>query len=122
MDAKSGRFESDARDRRIHGYPSEAPPKTLAEARNYIHPQDLPQLEAAFDVSKREGGSSRSQYRLAPTSSEDVGQERWISVEGTVVRSAEGQPVRWLGVTRDITEHRKLSKLPDGSFRGRVFR
>jgi two-component system, chemotaxis family, CheB/CheR fusion protein len=110
IDAKSGRYESDARDRRIHGYPPEAPPQTVAEARSYIHPHDLPQLETAFEVSKREGSSSRSQYRLAPTSSEDVGQERWISVEGTVVRSAEGQPVRWLGVTRDITEYKKAEE------------
>jgi hypothetical protein len=41
----------------------------------------------------------------------DVGQERWISVEGTVVRSPEGQPVRWLGVTRDITEHKKAEEV-----------
>ena len=92
------------------GTPPEAPPKTLAEARNYIHLHDLPQLEAAFDASKREGDISRSQYRLAPTSSEDVGQERWISVEGTLVRSAEGQPVRWLGVTRDITARKRAEE------------
>jgi PAS domain S-box-containing protein len=110
IDAKSGRYECDARNRRIHGYPPEAPPKTLAEARNYIHLHDQPQLEAAFDASKREGDNSRSQYRLAPTSSEDVVQERWISVEGTLVRSAEGQPVRWLGVTRDITARKRAEE------------
>ena len=108
IDAKTGRFESDARDRRIHGYPPKFVPKTLAEARDFIHPDDLLDLDAAFEVSKRAGGSCKVEYRLAPTSDGGgIGQERWVSVEGAVVRRAGGQPVRWLGVTRDITDRKQ---------------
>ena len=108
IDAKSGRFESDARDRRIHGYRTEAPPKTLHEARPYIHPDDLPNLDAAFAASMRGGSSCKAEYRLAAEGGEQ-GHERWVAVEGTVVRGPAGQPVRWLGITRDITA-RKLAE------------
>ena len=110
VDPKTGRFENDTRDRRIHGYHAEATPKTLAEARPLIHPDDLPTVDAAFAASARAGGSYCAEYRLAQEPGDaQGGQERWVAVEGTVVRSAKGEPVRLLGVTRDIT-NRKLAE------------
>lgn len=109
IDAKSGQFETDARDQRIHGYRPEAPPKTLLEARPFIHPDDLPDLDAAFAASKRAGSSCKVEYRLAAAAEgTDVGHERWVAVEGTVVRGAAGQPLRWLGITRDITARKQV--------------
>jgi PAS domain S-box-containing protein len=108
IDAKSGRFESDARDRDIHGYRPEAPPNTVAQARHYIHPDDLAQLDAAFGASMLGGSSCKVEYRLAPpTNGAGAGHERWVAVEGTVVRGPSGQPVRWLGITRDITARKQ---------------
>ena len=57
IDAKSGRFESDARDQQIHGYHSDAPPKTVLEARPFVHPDDLANLDAAFTSAIRAGSS-----------------------------------------------------------------
>ena len=109
IDPITGRFENDARDRQIHGHRQEAPPKTLAEARTSIHPDDLPTLDAAFAASARTGGSYKAEYRLAPVSSNrNADQERWVAVEGTVVSGADGRPLRLLGVTRDITERKYI--------------
>ena len=105
VDLKSGRFENEARDRRIHGHASEAPPMTLAEARSLVNPDDLPSLDAAFAASAHSGRSYKAEYRLLQ-SGEDCGPQRWVAVEGAVLRNAPGQPVRLLGVTRDITEHK----------------
>jgi PAS domain S-box-containing protein len=108
IDAKSGRFESDARDSFIHGYRHEAAPSTVAQARHYIHPDDLPSLDAAFGASMRAGSSCKAEYRLAaPIDGAACRQERWVAVEGTVVRGPSGQPVRWLGITRDITARKQ---------------
>ena len=108
IDAKTGRFESDPRDRRIHGYCLDALPQTLAEARRFIHPDDLPKLDAAFVASMREGSSCKVEYRLSPTlDGSAAGRERWVAVEGTVVRGPARQPVRWLGITRDITARKQ---------------
>ncbi|HEU0059223.1 MAG TPA: PAS domain-containing protein [Hyphomicrobiaceae bacterium] len=110
IDAKSGRFDSDARDKRIHGHSLASPPINLTEVRPFVHPEDLPRLDAAFAASMRGGGSCKLEYRLAPAlSGTEPGQDRWVAVEGTVVRNATGEPVRWLGVTRDIT-HRKRAE------------
>jgi PAS domain-containing protein len=102
IDAKTGRFESDPRDRRIHGYCLDALPQTLAEARRFIHPDDLPKLDAAFAASMRAGSSCKVEYRLFPRlDGADAGRERWVAVEGTIVVGPAGQPLRWLGITRD---------------------
>ena len=108
IDPKSDHFENDLQDRRLHGHDPEMPPRTLGEARAFIHPDDLPGMDTAFEASARDGGSYRVEYRLAPVTGQTrAGQERWIAVEGAVVRNTNGRPVRLLGVTHDITE-RKL--------------
>jgi PAS domain-containing protein len=103
---KSGRFENDVRDRRIHGHGPGAPPKTLAEMRSQIHPDDLPKLDAAFLGLGRGGGHCRTEYRLGPPADERAGRERWVAIEGAVLRQADGRPAQLLGVTRDITEQK----------------
>ncbi len=110
FDAKTRRFVTDDRNTSIHGFPPEAMPETLPDARALMHPDDVPRFDAAFSVSKRQGGSCRVEYRLSPAAA-GTGQERWVSVEGTVVRGAGGRPIRWLGVTRDITERKKAEQV-----------
>src|SRR5215468_3937179 len=107
LQLSTGRFENDVRDRRIHGHGQEPPPKSLAEMRCQVHPDDLSKLDATFRELRHAGGSSRAEYRLAPrTDREDAGRERWVTLEGTVVRRADGRPEQFLGVTRDITERK----------------
>ena len=69
---KTGRFENDVRDRRIHGHGTEAPPQTLAEMRSQVHPDDLSNLDAAFLALARTGGSCRTEYRLAPRADQET--------------------------------------------------
>ena len=111
VDTATGRFESDARNTEIHGYPSHAPPKTLAAARPFIHLGDLPALDAAFLAAKRTGRSCQVEYRLASAGGSDICQERWVATEGTVVRDNDGRPLQLLGVTRDITEHKQAERI-----------
>ena len=111
IDPKSDRFENDLQDRRIHGHDLEMPPRTLGEARAFIHPDDLPVVDAAFVASARAGGSYRVEYRLAPvTGLTPARHERWIALEGAVVRNANGRSVQLLGVTHDITERKQFEE------------
>ena len=107
VDPKTGRFENDARDRLIHAHDPGAPPATLAAARPFIHPDDLPRLDAIFAASRRGGGSYNVEYRLAQVPGHHVNQEHWVAVEGTVVRNTQGRAIRMLGVTRDITARKQ---------------
>ena len=106
LDLISGRFDNDARDRQIHRHNLEAPPRTVAEARSFINPDDLELLDAGFRASGRARSSYSIEYRLAPATA----RERWVALEGTVLRDANGRPVRLLGVTRDITERKHLEE------------
>ena len=111
IDLKTGRHDNDARDQQIHTHHADAPPRTLREARHFIHPDDLPNLDAAFSTSKHAGKSLKAEYRLAPSAGlEHAGPERWVAVEGMVMRNPSGQPVRLLGVTRDITERKQTEE------------
>ncbi len=110
VDLGTGAFESDARDCRINGHDPAAPPRTLAEARAFVHPQDLPGLDAAFAAARHTGTPCRAEYRLRGAGGDDAAHPRWVAVEGTVVRNATGRPPRLLGVTRDITERKQVEE------------
>jgi PAS domain S-box-containing protein len=107
VDLGTGAFESDARDREVNGHDPLAPPRTLAEARTVVHPEDLPCLDAAFAAARQSGTPCRAEYRLRAAGGVDAVQPRWVAVEGTVVRNGAGRPPRLLGVTRDITERKR---------------
>ena len=99
------------RDRHIHGHGQEWQPKTLGEMRSQVHPDDLPKLDAAFQELRHTGGSCRTQYRLAPfTDEERAGREGWVTLEGAFVRGDEDRPEQLLGVTRDITLHKRAER------------
>jgi PAS domain S-box-containing protein len=102
----TSRFQNDERDRHIRGHGQEGEPKTLGEMRSEVHPDDLSRLDAAFaEMGHASGGSCGTQYRLAPRIDEERdGRERWVAMEGTVVRRANARPEQLLGVTHDITE------------------
>ena len=71
-------------------------------------PDDLASIDAGFRASGRARSNYKVDYRLAPTTGSTPAPERWVALEGTVVRDAKGRPVRLLGVTRDITERKQL--------------
>ena len=104
-DMTTGRFDGDVRVGQHHGH--EAPPETVKEVRRFVDLDDLAHVDKAFAAAQRDGGFCKAEYRVVyPPSHPRAGEVRWIAVEGTVVRNAEGRPVRLLGVTRDITRGR----------------
>ncbi len=113
VDLATGTFESDARDLKINGHDPAAPPRTLAEVRACVHPEDLPRLDAAFADARQTGMPCRVEYRVrAPAGARgaDAAHPRWVAVEGTVVRNTAGRPLRLLGVTRDITGRKRFEE------------
>jgi two-component sensor histidine kinase/PAS domain-containing protein len=109
VDLASGAFESDPRDSRINGHDLARPPRTLGQVRKFVHPADLPRLDAAFSAARRTGTPCQAEYRVRVNGGPKPAQVRWVAVEGSVVRDGPGRPARLLGVTRDITE-RKLAE------------
>jgi PAS domain S-box-containing protein len=115
LDIATGQFESDTRDRKIHGHSVKAPPKTLAEARSHIHPDDLTSIDEAFRESGRSRSNFKVEYRLAPAAGSMS--ERWVALEATIRRDGKGRPVQLLGVTHDITERKQHEGILQGNER-----
>ena len=108
VDVATGRLECDARAALIHGH--HTLPRTLLEGRRFVHPEDLRAVDAAFAEARRGEGVWSAEYRVIyPLGHPHAGETRWVAIEGSVLRNAEGVAVRSLGITHDITD-RKLAE------------
>ena len=64
-----------------------------------LHPDDREALQGVFAKALAGGGSYETEFRLILPD----GGIRWISSQGRVERSSNGQPVRIRGASRDVT-------------------
>lgn len=69
-----------------------------------IHPDDIDRVTARIQHTLATGSPFRSEYRLVRPD----GEVRWVAAEGAVVRAPDGTPLRFPGVTFDITARRTL--------------
>ena len=69
-----------------------------------VHPEDRLMLETAIAQALKNSAPYRNEFRIiAP-----AGDTRWIANLGQVYRDDEGQPLRMIGVVKDITDQRGL--------------
>jgi PAS domain S-box-containing protein len=108
-DFATGRLECDARTAQIHGHT--VPPAMIKEARRFVCRDDLVRIDAALVEALRIGSTWNAEYRVVPPSDHlHAGETRWIAVESSIVRDPEGAAVGLLGVTRDITRHKRAEQ------------
>ncbi|NYZ61580.1 PAS domain-containing protein [Luteimonas sp. SJ-16] len=79
-------------------------PVRLEQLLASVHPDDLPELEAAIAEAVRVGGRYAHQYRTRNTD----GVYRWIEAIGRVELDADGKAVDFAGVLIDIHERRRV--------------
>ena len=103
-DVVSDRVTADPRFAELYGVDPElaragAPLKSFFAA---IHPDDIDRVTARIQRTIATDAPFRSEYRLV----QPTGEERWVVAEGGVIRADDGTPLRFSGVTFDITERR----------------
>jgi PAS domain S-box-containing protein len=109
LDIATGHLDCDARTAQIHGH--NTPPTTIKEGRRYVHPDDRASLNAAFAGAERTGGVWKAEYRIVPPPNHSrAGESLWVAFEGSVLYSAQRTPMRMLGITRDITQHKRAEQ------------
>ncbi|HIK40313.1 PAS domain S-box protein [Thermoleptolyngbya sp. M55_K2018_002] len=91
---------------RIFGLEAGQFTRTYADFFEFIHPEDRDRVNEAQARSLHDGADYAPEYRVLLRD----GSLRWIASRGRVLRDAEGNPTRLVGVTMDITE-RKRSEL-----------
>ena len=107
----TGRLECDARAARIHGH--NVPPTTIKESQCFVHRDDLVRADTALAEAIRTGGAWRAEFRVVPPLDHPhAGETRWIAIESSIVRDPDqGTPVKLLGVTRDVTRHKRAEQV-----------
>lgn len=67
--------------------------------RNAVHPDDLPQIDAAWDDARRTGEFHQVEYRLMDVR---FGEYRWHLEQAVADRDEAGNIARWFGSSTDI--------------------
>ena len=103
-DLPGGRVYGDANFARIYGMdPAEvARGKPLGFYYDRMHPDDVGGAVAARDRMMAEGVDFSHEHRIVRPD----GSLLWVSARGRLLRDGAGQPVRFIGVSVDITERR----------------
>jgi PAS domain S-box-containing protein len=110
LDFVTDRFECDARTAQIHGH--KVQPVTMKEMRRFVRRDDLERIDAALAKARRTGGTWNAEYRVVPPPDHaHFGETRWVAVESSIVRNPDGTPAGLLGVTRDITHHKRAENV-----------
>jgi PAS domain S-box-containing protein len=104
-DVTADRVTADARFARLYGVDPE-----LAEAGapigtffGGIHPDDLPEVRRRIEAALADGAPFAAEYRLVQAD----GSVRWAAAEGRCTLDAAGRPIRFPGVSFDVTERKR---------------
>jgi PAS domain S-box-containing protein len=78
-----------------------------------IHPDDRAKVRAATADALAHGGNLHMEFRIVLPD----GSERIVLSQGEMLRDEQGRPVRMVGISVDLTEHRRLQQAADESLR-----
>lgn len=107
-DVPADRVYADTRFARIYGVdPAKADRGApITEFFEAMHPDDADRVQAEIAAAMATGETFSSEYRLVQSD----GEVRWVTAQGRASLSPEGQPLRFPGVTFDITDRRRMTE------------
>ena len=106
IDLQSRRAYHDERAAALAGQPSAPEGVPLETIRNWIHPDDLPQVKAAYHDTLATGRPTDTQTRYLHAQ----GGWRTLLVRRALQRDARGEPVALYGVAIDVTDHQDTQR------------
>ncbi|MEY4579380.1 MAG: hypothetical protein RL701_4083 [Pseudomonadota bacterium] len=74
--------------------------------RKRVYPEDLPEVEASIARAVNGEGSYAMDFRVL----RDDGERRWLHGTGTLIRDAEGRPLRFVGANLDVTARHRAEE------------
>ncbi|MGF1498094.1 MAG: PAS domain-containing protein [Elainellaceae cyanobacterium] len=105
-DLASGQIHWSPHHESIWGYEVGTPARGYDDWKARVHPDDLPEMEATIQETLATCQDFHRQHRLLRPHDE----LRWIDVVGRCISDAEGQPIRMLGIVRDITDDKRAEQ------------
>ena len=106
-DVAADKVRADERFARLYGVdPARAAAGApIAEFFGAVHPADLPDVRARIDAAMRTGEPFSAEYRLVQAD----GSVRWAGAEGRCRLGVNGEPLRFPGVSFDVTERKQAA-------------
>jgi len=98
---------SDQMLKRIYGYEPHELEDSEMSWRQRIHPDDLPRFEGRLAEQLMNAGDETLLELRIVRKDQSIG---WVEVTSSVVRDADGQPVRFVGTTVDITARKQAEE------------
>lgn len=105
VEVATGRVTSSERMAEILGL-DPAAEVTAQQWRERVHPEDLERVRGEFAAALGGLREYDCEHRIVRPD----GEVRWVAGRATIVRDAEGRPVRAVGVAADITERRRAEE------------
>jgi PAS domain S-box-containing protein len=102
-DVASGLLHYDRRAQEVLGRSADEQDLAQEAVRDWIHPDDLPLVQAAFDETLTTGRPTDTQARYRHAD----GSWRSVMIRRVLQRDAKGKPLALLGVILDVTEQRE---------------
>lgn len=103
-DVPNDRVIADTRFAKLYAVPREkaAAGAPIADFFNAIHPEDLSYVERAITAALKDGSIFSQEYRLVQAD----GTHRWVIAEGRPTLAPDGTPLRFPGISFDITDRK----------------
>jgi PAS domain S-box-containing protein len=103
---KAGQDEQSPQALKLLGYTAETYDGTNEAFWRRVHPDDIERVRKEQAVAHASG----SMYDISHRIVRPDGEVRWIHERAAVERDAAGKPIRFLGVTQDVTEQERASQ------------
>lgn len=91
----------------MHGYRPSDQPQPLDQWRRIIHPDDRERLTAAADHARSDHSVFAEEHRLHRADDDEL---RWMSLHGRYFYDDAGEPIRFTGVSVDITDRKEVEE------------
>ena len=100
--------EIDYRNKQWYAYTGFSTEKNLKAWALVLHPDDRSRSLNAWKEAIRTGGPYEIEYRLRD--SKNPNKYRWFLARATLVRDADGTPLKWYGTSTDIDDVRRTTQ------------
>jgi PAS domain S-box-containing protein len=104
VDIKTGQTTWNRRHALMQGYQPDDGPVSMELWQKLVHSDDLDRVMMTLEQAQRERGPFAEEHRFRRA---DTGELRWMSLYGRFLYDETGEPVRFSGVSLDITERKQ---------------
>ena len=107
IDPRSGEAIWNDHHSAIQGYGTSDQPRSVDQWQRLVHPDDWERISAAIDDARNDGSLFAEEHRLHRADTHEL---RWMSLHGRFFYDDSGEPIRFTGVSVDITDRKVVEQ------------